>query len=166
MKQFSSKTQQEIQKTTLDELDFFNSSLASRCSICRSHSAALRWTSVVASWWKRFGGNDWGKSLVWGVGFFFCCLPNVAANKEWGGSLRHFWQIRHESWGEKSGNAFFLVAERHSSIKTMWGKRGEAKPIFMPAKIREMNLSIPFLPRISWGFLVKSLFKRLTCISG
>lgn len=106
---------------------------------------------------KTLGGNDWGKSLVWGVGFFFCCLPNVATNKEWGISAASR-QIRHESWGEKSGNAFFLVAERPSCTKTGGAEGAKRNPYLCLQKLEKWIY--PFL--FCRGFLEDFLWSLLS----
>lgn len=74
-------------------------------------------------------GNDWGKSLVWGVGFFFCCLPNVAANKEWG-IFAPF--LANSSWvmGWKIWERFLSGGRAPQQHKNhVHKKRGEKKPI-------------------------------------
>ena len=145
----SHQPQQDSSKKKLDNLTL-NSSLASRCSICRSHSAALRWTSVVASWWnawvKRFG--VWDQSFLLGVGIvgiFLVASQKLAAKKK-------------KSWV----NLYTWQTVYPALIKTLCtktgGGKGRTEKHIMTAKIREMNLPIPvfwlrFLADFLWSLL-------------
>ena len=105
---------------------------------------------------ETLGGNDWGKSLVWGVGFFFVASQMLLPTKS---DLCGF--PANSSWvmGWKIWERFLSGGRAPQQHKNRLGRKGRRETHIMPAKIREMNLSIPFLPRVLEDFLWSLLSK-------